>query len=314
MQRSGIVTRRTWLTRLLVVLAVGLAANSILGPLVFGVIDYRYTDSLVNQGIGLDAVALFGAVPVAIAAAMLVIRCHPAGPVVAFIPATFAAYMAPQYIIGPDYLGLPGNNERFFVFHLTVFVVAVATVIVAWRSVDPDRLRPNTADGDRRRSRVLIGVIAFIVAGRWLTGLVHLLAGDPTSAEFEASPTAYVLIGLLDLGIVVPAAATAAIGLRRHTRWARTAAYAVIGWFALVPAAVAAMAIVMQLGDDPDATTAATVMFTAAAVVFTLGAAALYRPMFYPRSASDASAQHAASVGDSRTHPTTAHATRGAPR
>lgn len=79
---------------------------------------------------------------------------------------------------------------------------------------------------------------------------------------------------------MIPAALIAAIGMRRHRRWARTAAYVVIGWFALVPAAVAAMAIVMTVNDDPNASTGATAMFVAAATVFTVGAASLYRPLF----------------------------------
>ncbi len=271
---------RTGLARLLVALAVGLAANSILGPLVLDVIDYRYSDSLVNQGIGLDAVALLGAAPIAIVAAALVHGRHPAGPLVAFVPATFAAYMTPQYVIGPDYLGLPGNNERFFVFHLALFVTALATVVTAWRSVDRGRLRPDTEAGDRRRSLVLIGVAAFILLGRWLAGVVDLLGGDPTGTDYRENPTAYLLIGLLDLGVVVPASIATAVGLRRHIRWARVASYAVIGWFTLVPASVAAMAVVMQLNDDPNATTGATLLFVIAAGVFTTGAALLYRPMF----------------------------------
>lgn len=313
-QRSDTDTGGMWLTCLLVALAAGLAANSILGPFALGVIDYRYTDSLINQAIGLDAVALFGAVPVAIAAAILVTRRRPAGPVVAFIPATFAAYMAPQYVIGPDYLGMPGNNERFFVFHLALFGLAVATFIAVWRSIDPDQLRPDTATGDRRRSLVMIGVVVFILGGRWLTGIIDLLGGDPTSADYLENPTAYVLIGLLDLGIIVPAAIATAIGLRWHTAWARAAAYAVIGWFALVPAAVAAMAIVMQVNDDPNATNAAAVVFTIAAIVFTIGAAALYKPMFQHRSSNDAPAACAAFVDDSNTHHRPEPAEQGAPR
>lgn len=279
---SDIALAPTWLSRLLVLLAVGLATNSILGPFALDVIDYRYSDSMVNQGIGLDAVALFGAAPIALAAAGLVARRHPIGPVLAFIPGTFAAYMAPQYIVGPDYLGLPGNNERFFVFHLALFVVGAATTVVAWRAVDRSRLRPNNSDSDRRRSLVLFGVVAFILGGRWLTGIVGLLAGNPDVADYRENPTAYLLIGLLDLGIVVPAALVSAVALRHHTPWARTASYAVIGWFALVPGAVAAMAIVMQINDDPNATTGSTVTFVVAAIVFTLGAARLYRPMVHP--------------------------------
>ncbi len=276
------VTRqgRSTLIWVLVALAVALTANSLLGPLVTGQIEYHYSESLINQGIGLDAVALFGAVPVAIAAAVLVQRRHRAGPVLAFIPATLAAYMAPQYIIGPDYLGLPGNNEQFFVFHLALFLLATATIITAWNAIDRSLLVPDSAQSDRRRSWVLLAVVAFVFVGRWLTGLIALLGGNPVNSDYQENPTAYLLIGFLDLGIVVPAALVAAIGLRRHRSWARPAAYAMIGWFALVPAAVAAMAIVMTVNDDPNASTGATVMFVVAAAVFTAGAASLYRPLF----------------------------------
>ena len=272
-----------WLPGLLFVLAGLLAANSMLGPLGLETIEYRYSESLINQGIGLDAIALIGAVPVAIWAARLVIRRHPAGPVLAFIPGTFAAYMAPQYIVGPEYLVLPGNNERFFVFHLALFVAGIATTVVAWHSIDRSSLEPSTAQSDRRRSLVLFGVVAFIFGGRWIAGIVDLLGGEPTNLDYQENPTAYLLIGVLDLGIVVPAALAAALGLRRHASWARTAAYAVIGWFALVPAAVAAMAIVMQVNDDPNTSTGATAGFVLAAIVFTLGAASLYRPILQPK-------------------------------
>jgi len=273
-------TQRDWLVRLLLLLAVGLTANSILGPLALDVIEYRYSESLINQGIGLDAVALLGAVPVALIAAWLVRAQHPAGAVLAFIPSTFAAYMAPQYIVGPDYLGLPGNNERFFLLHLALLIIGILATVAAWRTIDHTRLRPDTEAADRRRSLVMFGLVAFIFGGRWLTGIIDLLGGNPSNADYQENPTAYLLIGLLDLGVVVPMAVAAGTALRRNTRWARTAAYAVIGWLALVPAAVAAMAIVMQINDDPNATPGATAMFVIAAVVFTLGAVSLYRPMF----------------------------------
>ena len=271
----------SWLVRLLALLAALLTANSVLGPLALEVIDYRYSDSLINQGIGLDAVALFGAVPVAAASAWLVHRLHPAGPVLAFIPATFAAYMAPQYIVGPDYLTLPGNNERFFVFHLAVFITGMAVTILAWRSIDPAQIKPDSDASDRRRSLVLFGVVAFIFLGRWLAGIIDLLGGDPNNVDYLENPTAYLLIGVLDLGIVVPAAIVTAVALRRHDTWARTAAYAVVGWFTLVPAAVAAMAIVMTVNDDPNTSSSATIVFIAAATVFTIGAIWLYRPMLH---------------------------------
>jgi hypothetical protein len=263
----------------LVLLAAALAVNSVLGPLLLGTVEYHYGESMTNQGIGLDAVALFVAAPLAVAAAVLMRRGHLAGPVLAFAPATFAAYMMPQYVVGPDYLGLPGNNERAIPFHLAVMVLALAIAIGAWQSIGLRMLPPRSRRSDRRRSWVLLGLAAFTALGRWLPAIADAL-GDTPSSSYLDNPTAFWLVGLLDLGLVVPAATATAFALRGGRPWSRTAAYAVIGWFSLVPASVAAMAITMQINDDPLATTANTIIMTTAGVIFTAAAATLYRPLF----------------------------------
>jgi hypothetical protein len=263
-----------------VLLGFGVAANALLGPLVFEVIEYRFSTTLINQGIGLDAVALFAVLPVAILAGVLMWRARHAGLILAFVPATFAAYMLPQYVIGPDYLTRPGNNEQFFPFHVAFFVLAVGVLLFAWNAVEDERLRPHSRSSDRMRAMVLFGVAGFILLGRWLPALVELVQGSPSLADFRQNPTSFLLIGWLDLGIVVPAAITAGFGLLRGARWARKAAYCVIAWFALVPASIAAMAIIMQLNGDPNANTNTMWVFTVAAVVFTVGAAWLFRPLF----------------------------------
>lgn len=102
----------------LLALAAGLAVVALLGPLLFGVIDYRVSETLRNQTIGLDAVPLFLVVPVSIAVALLALRKQPAAPALALGPAAYSAYMSVQYVLGPEYLRLPGNNERFFVLFL----------------------------------------------------------------------------------------------------------------------------------------------------------------------------------------------------
>ncbi len=277
-----------WLAFGVFLLAAGLAANSVLGPLFTETIQYRFTEALINQGIGLDAVALFAATPIALLAGVLILLHHRAGPVVAFIPATFAAYMAPQYMIGPDYLGIPGNNEQYFLFHLGLFILAVLVLLAAWVRVDRGWLPPDTRVADRHRSWVMFGVAAFIAVGRWLPMVADLMSGAPTNPDYLENPTSALLIGLLDLGLIVPAAIAAGIGLRRGFRWAREAAYAVIGWFALVPAAVAAMAITMVINEDPAGSGAAALFFSAAATLFTAGAVHLYRPLFREGGAESA--------------------------
>ncbi len=264
-------------------LGIGLAANSLLGPLVTGTIRYRFSTTLINQGIGLDAVAIAAVLPVAIVASILIWRRNHCGLVLAFIPATFAAYMLPQYLIGPEYIRIAGNNERFFPFHVVLFVVAVGVMLAAWQVIEDEWLLPHSRRSDRMRALALFGVAGFILFGRWLPALIDMVGGSRMNAEYLENPTSYLLIGLLDLGVVVPAAVTAGVALLRSVRWARKAAFAVIAWFALVPASIAAMAITMEINGDPNAEPTVMWVFTVAAVIFTVGAAMLFRPLFVRR-------------------------------
>ncbi|HZJ49050.1 MAG TPA: hypothetical protein VFD97_08480 [Acidimicrobiia bacterium] len=91
MSESTVSNRIPWPACGLFALAYGLVANSPMGPLVSETIRDHYSDSLLNQGIGLDAVVLLGAAPIAVVAGMLVLRGHRSGPVLALIPATLAA-------------------------------------------------------------------------------------------------------------------------------------------------------------------------------------------------------------------------------
>ncbi len=274
-------TTRAWpLIAGLAMLGAALATNAILGPLGADIIRYHYGVSMINQALGLDAVALLVAAPLAAVAAWLLHRRHQAGAVLAFAPALFGAYMLPQYVIGPDYLGLPGNNEDFVLGHVAVFIVAVAVAIAAWRHIDPALLLPRSRASDRRRSWVLLGLAAFIALGRQLPAVLAVAADPTTNAAYQDNPTAFWLVAFLDLGVVVPAAVATAVALRRGSPWARTGSYAVIGWFALVPASVAAMSLAMWLNDDPLVTTSDTVLFALVAGVLTLAAAWLYRPLF----------------------------------
>lgn len=277
-------TRKRALVAALALLAVGLGSNALLGPLAAGVIDYHYGESMTNQGIALDAVALVLVAPVALFAAWLVHRERLAGPVLAFLPGTFAAYMAPQYVIGPDYLGLPGNNEQFFLLHLLLFVLGIAVLLLTWQQVDRMHLLPDSRGSDRRRTWVLLGAAGFIVL-RWLPLLPGLVAGDLSDPAFLDNPTAFLLIAMLDLAIVVPATLTAAFGLWTNAVWGRSATYAMIGFYAVVPLSVAAMAVTMLVNGDPLASRAAALGLVVVAIVSTIGAVVLYHPLGIEREA-----------------------------
>jgi hypothetical protein len=256
-----------------------LAANSLLGPLAGGVIRYHYTPTMINQGIGLDAVALLIAAPLAVWAAVLVLRGRPAGLALGCIPASFAAYMAPQYVVGPDYLNLPGNNERFVPLHLGLFILGLAVLVMSWRGLGDIVVRAASPRGDRIRVVVLLATAVVIAIGRWASPIADAMSGHATGSAYLDNPTAFWLIVLLDIGVIVPAMVAAGVGLWRGARWARTAACVLFAWMALVPASVAAMAVAMYLRDDPQGTLANMVVMLGLALVLTPCALALLRPI-----------------------------------
>src|SRR3954453_20408866 len=93
---------RPWLARGRVGLAAGLALLAVLGPLLTGAVDYRVSETLRDQTIGLDAVSLCLVAPLALVAAALVRRGRAAGPALALPVGLYTAYMLAQYVLGPE--------------------------------------------------------------------------------------------------------------------------------------------------------------------------------------------------------------------
>lgn len=108
---------------------------------------------------------------------------------------------------------------------------------------------------------------------RYAPVLAALAGGEPELPAYRENPTSFLLITTLDLGVFAAAAFAGGIGLRRGRDWGVKALFGVVGWFALVGAAVAAMAIVMQAHGDPGASTGSTVAFVVLALA--LGALAI---------------------------------------
>jgi hypothetical protein len=99
-------------------------------------------------------------------------------------------------------------------------------------------------------------------------------------SEYLAAPTLFWTIALEDLGVVLPAVVAVGVGLLRGAGRALKARYAVIGWLALVPAAVAAMAITMGIEHDLASSATAAVLLTVVGLACVFLGAVLYRPLF----------------------------------
>ena len=281
---TGLALRR-WLTIGLLVIAVGLSVVALLGPLVSGLIEYRVTETLRNQTIGLDAVSLFLVAPLSLIAAVLVRREHIAGSALALGIGAYTSYMFVQYIVGPDYAHLPGNNERLFVFCLLLFMAGWMVALVAWNGIEVESM-PTSRGRDRLIARVVLPVLALLAFGRYLPVLADVMSSTPEDEGYLAGPNFFWAIAMLDLGVFLPLTVAACVGLLRGTRWAQKALYTVVGWFGLVGPAVAAMAITMYVNDDPNASGGTAVFMTGLGLAFAVLAVVVYRPLFGIHGAS----------------------------
>lgn len=264
----------------LIALGIVLAVVSLLGPPVLGVIDYRVTETLRNQTIGLDLVSLILVAPVTVAIGVLALRRHPAAPLLALGPAAYVVYMMVQYVLGPQYLRLHGNNERFFLLYLALFVLAGVVGIRAWNTVELQRLPRLPHRRARLLGRVLLPLAGLVVFARYVPALLDASSGNPTAGDYRAGPTFFWTIALLDLGVGLPTLITACVGLLRERDWTPKALYAVVGWLALVGPAVAGMAWTMYVNDDANASLGLAVLMTALAVGLLVLAAFVARPLF----------------------------------
>ena len=275
-----------WLGYLLIALGVALAANSLLGPLALGIIEYHLSDTLLNQGIGLDAFSLVIVTPLLVGSGMLILRGSANAPLIAIAPALYLPYMFLQYIAGPEYLLYEGNNESFFPLHAALLTLGAVAGVKAWALIGDDKMPRLSRRGERVAGLGVLSIAAFIAFGMYLSnGLIDALSdfrawtavGDLSRAEYRDNPHMYWTVVMMDLGILVPGATATGVALMRGgSAWAHKALYVVVGWLALVGPAVAAMGIAMVVNDDPSASIGKTVMFLFAAGVFVAFAVRLY--------------------------------------
>lgn len=266
------------LAAVLLGLALGMAASSLLGPVGLGLIRYRTSETTLNQLLGSDAAVLAVGVPLTLAAAALVLRRHPSAPLLAAGVGGYATYTYAQVVVGQEYLRLPGTVEQFFPLLLAVFILAETAVVLGWRSSRPPP--PLTPRLRRTVGTVLVGVAVFLVVGLHLRSLVTAWVDPLSLVEYASSPTPFWLVKLMDLGIVVPLALATGIGVLRDAAWAPRLAYVVLTGYTCLATSVAAMGVVMIVNADPDASPGLTAGFLAFAVAFVVLTVLLYRPLF----------------------------------
>jgi hypothetical protein len=244
----------------LLLLAIGLAANVLLGPLGLGLLDWRVSPNGLNQTYGADAASLLLVVPSALVAAWLWRRGHRlAGPLTLGVGLA-TLYYAVAETLGGDYLRYPGNNERFFPLFLLLIILGWTTAARAWAALDAAQARPS-----RRLARGFAAVLALgggVIGLAWLAQLLAITATGIVGPEYTDSPSAFWTIRIVDLGFLVPICLATGVGLWRGNATAIKAAYGVAAFMTLQAAAVLAMGGVMLWRHDPTASPALVTALT----------------------------------------------------
>lgn len=284
-QHRGIAVAETappprWVGVALILLGLAIVTCVVLGPLVLDLMVYRVSQSARRQVVGVDATGLFAVAPWSIAVGVAVLRGRGGLVPLGLAPAVFAAYTYSQLFVGNEYLHRPGNIEKFSPLLLATFVLALAVIVgVAnvWSTVPLPRTSPRA---DHVAGVTLLLIATFVVLGIHLPSYLDAVSAHPTGQGYLADPTVFWLVKFMDLGVLTPAAVTVGVGMLRRRPWARRPMYAIVGGYALLGTSVAAMAVVMYVGGDPDGSLAMVLASGVAATALVLLAGSLYRPLF----------------------------------
>jgi hypothetical protein len=238
----------------LVLLAVALSTNVLLGPLGFGLLEWRVSANGLNQTYGADAASLLLVVPAALAAAWLWRVGHRLAAPLALGVGLATLYYAIAETLGGDYLRYPGNNERFFLLFLALIVLSWTIAARAWSALDA---RPPVPARWLLRAFGTVAILAGALLGlAWTAQLVPIAVTGVVGPEYLDSPSAFWTIRIVDLGFITPIALWTGVGLWRGHAAAIRAAYGLASFLTLQGAAVLAMGLVMLWRADPTASAA----------------------------------------------------------
>ena len=122
--------------------------------------------------------------------------------------------MVVQYVLGPEYERLPGNNELLFPVYVVLFAAGWLVSLAAWNAFEPEQ-RPETRARDRLLGRVVLPLVAVVVFLRYVPALADWMSSSPEDAGYLAGPTFAWAIAMLDLGVFLPATIATCFGLVR---------------------------------------------------------------------------------------------------
>jgi hypothetical protein len=234
-------------------LAAGLVATALLGPLGLGVLVWRVSPSGLMQLYGAHIAELVLVVPATLAAAWRWRRGPRVAPALALGAAVYALYVSVQFVLFPDYTLYAGNNERFFPLFLPIVILAWVVAVRAWAALDS--AAPAPPRWLARTFTVVVLATNGLIGLTWTAQVLGIAIGGMLPPGYADAPAGFWLIRLVDLGAVVPLSVATAAGVWRGQALANKAAAGVASFLTLEVGAVLAMGVAQLWLRDPAAST-----------------------------------------------------------
>jgi len=267
-----------WLAWSLLLLAIGIASNSIVGPFISGIVKYPFSDSIRNMTIGLDAVSLIFVVPLAVFAAVYVYQGKQVGYIAAISPSVYAMYTFVQFIIGPQYI----EYSPVVLLHLALFLLSGYIFVNAWHRIQFKEL-PNFNRLREKICATVLFLLAIFTSLSYIASIPQIFKGGTIPATYIEDPTVYWSIFLLDLGFVLPITIAVSVGLLQNKGFAQKAVYGMVGWYTLVIGSVVGMFVVMFLNGDSNVNAAMVIVFLFVELLVVLFSGWVWQPLIVQR-------------------------------
>ena len=233
--------------------AAVLVTITVLGPVGFGQIQYRISQSGLYQTEGFDITDLVLLAPILVVGGVLALMKRGIAKYFLILPPLTLFYTGLAFGTGQEYSNpaMPGNVQDYFGLYLALMIGGIILLLGSITSFEPkDAPRLNLRG--LRIYVALMSIFLLVFAGMWVSQVIQVInTGNLSDGSYAASPTAFWSIKYLDLGLTIPVGLIAMILLLSKPRSAYPLVLTFFGFFVTLGTAVNAMALVEVLKNDP---------------------------------------------------------------
>ncbi|MHA2210352.1 MAG: hypothetical protein ACXABV_14410 [Candidatus Thorarchaeota archaeon] len=256
-----------------------LIAIALLGPLGFGIMEHRTSQSAIYQTMGQDLVGILLMAPLLLIGGFLHLVNREGSKYFLILTPITLIYTGLSYGIGQEWsnVAYSGNIEDYF----WLFVMLIIGGLILGMSSLSMFNEKDVPEFNTRSLQVYAGLMSVFLlffAMMWSSEVFEVIAtGNTSSGSYASTPTVFWVIRYLDLGITIPLGYMALYLLITRPKQAYPIILLFFGFFITMGTAVNAMAIVQVLSGDPEVAGAAA----AGLVIFPVLGILAYAGLWY---------------------------------